>query len=89
MAQVACPLCGAPHSTCGQATSTVGIFIAPAPQGKDGDDMSLKDYEVEVNGVKTTLRLTDADAKARGLAAPEAKKAPAPANKSRAAKNKS
>lgn len=47
--------------------------------------MSLKDYEVEVNGVKTTLRLSDADAKARGL---EAKKAAAPTNKSRTASNK-
>jgi hypothetical protein len=80
----ACPLCGAPHSSCGQATSTVGIFIAPAIPRKE-TDMSLKDYEVEVNGVKTTLRLSGADAKARGL---EAKKAPAPANKSRTASNK-
>lgn len=48
--------------------------------------MSLKDYEVEVNGVKTTLRLTDADAKARGLT--QEKKAEAPANKSRSAANK-
>lgn len=51
--------------------------------------MSLKDYEVEVNGVKTTLRLSDADAKARGLdTKTEAKKAEAPANKSRTAQNK-
>ena len=85
MAPVACPLCGAAHASCGQATTTVGIFIAPAPQTK-GTGMVLNDYEVEVNGVKTTLRLSDADAKARGL---EAKKAAAPANKSRTTKNKS
>jgi len=84
MAPVACPLCGAAHAACGLATSTVGIFIAPEPQRKESD-MALQDYEVEVNGVKTTLRLSDADAKARGL---EAKKAAAPANKSRAASNK-
>lgn len=52
--------------------------------------MSLKDYEVEVNGVSTTLRLSNADAKARGLSEPakDAKKAPAPANKSRTAAQK-
>lgn len=84
MAPVACPLCGAAHAACGQATTTVGVFIAPAPQRKE-TDMTLKDYEVEVNGVKTTLRLSDEDAKARGL---EAKKTAAPANKSRTAANK-
>lgn len=58
----------------------------------------LKSYTTEVNGVSTTLRLSDADAKARGLTAdktaadagktedaPAQKAAPAPANKSRTA----
>ena len=62
--------------------------------------MALKKYETTVNGVKTTLQLSDADAKARGLTAagsktaadadktedaPAQKAAPAPANKSRTA----
>jgi hypothetical protein len=41
----------------------------------------MDEYEVEINGVATTLQLTDADAEARGLKKPPAKKAPAPANK--------
>lgn len=46
----------------------------------------LREYEVEVNGHTTTLLLSADDAKARGLA--DEKKAPAPANKARSAKNK-
>jgi hypothetical protein len=58
----------------------------------------LKTYEVEVGGFKTSVRLSDVDAKARGLLKapakppakppadkPAAKEAAAPANKSRAA----
>jgi hypothetical protein len=58
----------------------------------------LKSYTTEVNGIQTTLRLSDADAKTRGLTAdkpaaaadipedaPAQKAAPAPANKSRTA----
>lgn len=53
----------------------------------------MKTYDVEINGVKTALQLSDADAKARGLlsepaedkpeakSAPEKKAAAAPANK--------
>ena len=45
-------------------------------------------YEVEINGVRTTLQLSDADAKARGLlkerTAPN-KAAKAPANKGKTA----
>lgn len=29
--------------------------------------MALKTYDVEVNGMKTTLRLSEADAKKRGI----------------------
>jgi hypothetical protein len=50
--------------------------------------MSLKPYRVTIDGRETTLLLSDADAKARGLSQPEAKKAAAPANKARVAKNK-
>jgi hypothetical protein len=56
-----------------------------------------KRYDVEINGRTTTLRLSDEDAKARGLlggkkaAEPEGvgvKVAPAPANKARSARAK-
>lgn len=33
----------------------------------DVEQPATKEYDVEVNGVRTTLRLADADAKARGL----------------------
>lgn len=56
----------------------------------------LKTYEVEVGGFRTAVRLSDADAKARGLTLPAkpaakaadkpaTKEAAAPLNKSRAA----
>lgn len=54
--------------------------------------MALKKYDVTVNGVETSLMLSDEDAKAQGLLkdAPkkQAKQAPAPANKARKAPNK-
>lgn len=49
--------------------------------------MGLKRYEVEIGNNKTTLLLSDEDAKAQGLieskakSAPANKAAPAPANK--------
>jgi hypothetical protein len=60
----------------------------------------LKKYDVEVNGVKTSVRLSEADAKTRGLLKPapakpaadadaaETKEAAAPLNKSRTAAKK-
>lgn len=54
--------------------------------------MALKKYDVTINGVETSVLLSDEDAKAQGLlkAAPkkDAKQAPAPANKARKAPNK-
>ena len=52
----------------------------------------MQRYDVEINGTKTTLLLSDADAKARGLT-PKAEptvttKAKTPANKSRKPVNK-
>ena len=50
--------------------------------------MSLREYDVEINGVQTTLQLSDEDAKELGLTAKKA--APAPANKAaKAPANKS
>ena len=46
----------------------------------------MKRYEVEINGIETTLLLSDADAKARGLTATV--KANTPANKGRKPSNK-
>lgn len=53
----------------------------------------VKRYNVVINGVETTLQLTEEDAKARGLTseekpAPAKKAAKAPANKARSASNK-
>lgn len=51
--------------------------------------MALKEYDVEINGVATTLQLSDEDAKARGLTAkPEVKAAEPTRNKARRAPNK-
>lgn len=47
----------------------------------------MKEYEVEINGVKHTLLLDPEDAKRYGDAAVETKQAE-PANKSRTAQNK-
>jgi hypothetical protein len=47
----------------------------------------MKTYEVEINGMTTTLRLSDADAQARGLK-PVADKAKTPANKAKTPANK-
>lgn len=47
----------------------------------------MKTYEVEINGVKHTFRMTAEDAK-RYPNAKEVKAAEAPANKSRTTKNK-
>lgn len=50
----------------------------------------MKEYTVELGGIERTVLLDDEDAKARGLLAdkPATKKAAAPANKARTAKNK-
>lgn len=72
----------------------VGGGELPVQQGGGGP---LKRYDVVVNGVATTLQLSDADAKARGLfqqpaadaAEPVESKSRAAANKSRTAANKS
>lgn len=52
----------------------------------------MKRYTVEINGVTTTLRLSDKDAERRGLTADEPPAAPTkartPANKSRQPANK-
>ncbi|QHB37237.1 hypothetical protein SEA_GUDMIT_8 [Gordonia phage Gudmit] len=57
-----------------------------------GSGAASKTYEVEINGYATTVQLSDADAKARGLLKDEPKKsAPkkaTPPNKARSASNK-
>lgn len=47
----------------------------------------LKEYEVEIDGLRHTFLLTEADAKARG--AVEVKQSSAPANKARSTSTKS
>jgi hypothetical protein len=59
----------------------------PPPSSERGP--GVKRYDVEINGIKTTLLLSDADAKARGLKPPaETKQAEAPKNKTRTAPGK-
>lgn len=48
----------------------------------------MKKYNVTVNGVETTLMLTDEDAEARGLKAKPESKAKTAANKARNPSNK-
>lgn len=64
-----------------------GDDTPPKPAQKGGP---VKRYEVEINGVRTTLQLTDADAKARGLEKPPTAQAKAktPANKAKTPANK-
>lgn len=54
--------------------------------------MGLKEYDVEVNGHKTTLQLSDKDAAELGLSVPSEPAAKvaekAPANKARTPRNK-
>lgn len=89
MAARRCPICGAQNGACGPAGTGNPIVI-----DRRYDDMSgeLNNYEVVLdNGLTTTLRLTDADAKKRGLSAGKAStssKARAPQNKARSAANK-
>lgn len=69
-----------------------GAHKAPVSGTQEGSAMSLKKYDVTINGVETSLMLSDEDAKAEGLyrepAKAQEKKAPAPANKARKAANK-
>lgn len=81
-----CKLCGAPHSTCGPASTAV-----PVDQRIERREsiVGVKRYETTVNGTETILLLSDEDAKAVGLkVAAESKSAAKPANKSRTAQNK-
>ncbi|MGC5249500.1 hypothetical protein ACPXB3_21550 [Gordonia sp. DT219] len=59
---------------------------APTPEEVP---MALKEYDVEINGVATTLQLSDEDAKVRGLTPrSESKAAPAARNKAKVPVNK-
>lgn len=59
------------------------------PPVKPQSGGALNRYEVEINGVQTTLLLSDADAKAQGLKPVDEKAKAAAANKSRNPANKS
>lgn len=55
-----CPLCGAPHATCGPGSSAVPVdLLTTIPRG----DPVLKKYRTTVNGVATTLKLSAEDVK--------------------------
>lgn len=98
-----CPVCGATNSVCvGSGPShTVGVTLERTSPVTDHTNFQL--YEVEINGVQTTLRLSDQQAEARGItpktqapakkaepvkAAPAKKAAKTAPNKARTAKNK-
>lgn len=61
-----CPVCSTPLQVCGHAPA----LVTPSFTFEKGTTMSgpaTNEYDVDVNGTKTTLRLSDADARARGL----------------------
>ena len=79
-----CPICGAEHAACGPAAP-----VDPITSGEEVVDVQggpLSEYDVEVNGVMLRLRLSEAEARKRGLITdePEAK----PKQKTRRVKNK-
>jgi hypothetical protein len=53
-------------------SGSVGATPQPGPTSQEGGPMGLKEYDVEINGQKTTLQLSDEDAKLQGLAPVEA-----------------
>lgn len=60
-AGVACPLCGAAHAVCGQATASTPVDI---PIGKEPSVGPVRKYKVITNGHETVLKLNDEDVKA-------------------------
>ena len=82
-----CPVCGAEHASCGADP----LLTAMDAQGEvvDVQGGPLQAYDVVVNGVNLKMRLSEADARKRGVwvdPAPAAKAKVAP--RRRAAKNK-
>lgn len=85
-----CKVCGAPHRACGPSTSGTVVPIDTRLRTKENTVGELKPYDVVVPGRhehKTTLMLSDEDARAQGLL--EEKAAPKPQNKARTPRNKS
>lgn len=81
-----CKVCGQPHAACGPRTTVVPVD-AHIPTRTEGAMSDLKRYEVELPSRggprRTTLLLSDADAKRQGLEGKHLKPAgkAAPANK--------
>lgn len=79
-----CPICEVEHAACGPAAP-----VNPITSGEEVVDVQggpLSEYDVEVNGVMLRLRLSEAEARKRGLITdePEVK----PKQKTRRVKNK-
>lgn len=79
-----CPICGAEHAACGPAAP-----VDPITSGEEVVDVQggpLSEYDVVVNGARLRLRLSEEDARKRGLLVdePETK----PKQKTRRVKNK-
>lgn len=79
-----CPICGAEHAACGPAAPVNPITSGEEVVYVQGGPLS--EYDVEVNGVMLRLRLSEAEARKRGLITdePEVK----PKQKTRRVKNK-
>lgn len=81
MAATRCPLCGAAGSACGPHRP-VNPVDSPALRVKEPGMAGLSNYDVVINGMATTLRLSEQDAKKRGLTKkPPAKAAAKPTEK--------
>lgn len=62
---LACPLCGAPHCTCGPPYVGTPVDTPTAYKPKE-DAMDLAEYDVIINGQPTTALLTPAQAQRLG-----------------------
>lgn len=83
-----CPICGAEHAACGPAAPVNPITSGEEVVYVQGGPLS--EYDVEVNGVKLRLRLSEAEARKRGLITdePAATTKAKPKSKARRVKNK-
>lgn len=86
-----CRVCGADHAACGPATSTTPVDARVVM--KESSVGELRTYKARVNGMDTTLKLTEEDAKnlypdAELVSESGGEQATAPSQKNRLAANK-
>jgi hypothetical protein len=84
-----CPICGAPHATCGGPTSAAPLSLTDLPNRGRYTVDDLREYRYTLNGMPTTGMLTAHDAELLGAVPVEQErvvipaKAMRPANKAR------